>query len=174
MLNKIKSRLSTALRFKAASSKTESNSKPSLDKPIENPSLLAAMERVARDGSDEAKDALLLQLQQADFLAAIFPDELEISDGKNNESTIEKGSSFGVLSSRSEGKHFLVLFTDWKALAAYTDKKVSGWVLPSKQAWAFALQGETYDGIVINPAFNALPLERPMLKYLAHHAEPQP
>ena len=41
-------------------------------------------------------------------------------------------------------------------------------VLPAKDAWQFALQGLTYDGVVINPAHNALPLARPMVEYLAN------
>jgi hypothetical protein len=129
------------------------------------------MARVATEGSDEAKDELLAELQQANYIAAMFTDGLKVSpSSEESQETIEKGSTFGVLSAEKDGKNYLVLFTDWEALGAYTDKKVSGWILPSKEAWSFSLQGNTYDGVVINPAHNALPLERPMLEYLSHHA----
>jgi hypothetical protein len=101
----------------------------------------------------------------------MFDDGLKKSpSSKVGETTIQKGSTFGVLSAGKDGKNYLVLFTDWKALQLYTNQKVSGRVLPSKDAWAFALQGKTYDGVVINPAHNALPLERPMLEFLAREA----
>ena len=85
---------------------------------------------------------------------------------------IAKGSKFGVLSAGKDGKNFLVLFTDWRALRAHTKLEVTGWVLPAKDAWSFALQGTTYDGVVINPAHNALPLARPMLEYLSRGSKP--
>jgi hypothetical protein len=153
---------------------SQEESKIDVNKAVENPELVAAMDRVAREGSDEAKDELLKQLLKANYLAAMFADDLKVSSTDSNHQTIEKGSTFGVLSAESAGKNYLVLFTDWKALGQYTDHKVSGWILPSKDVWSFALQGDTYDGVVINPAHNALPLERPMLEYLAHRTSQLP
>ncbi|WP_428243475.1 SseB family protein [Gynuella sp.] len=149
---------------------TQEDSNIDVNKAVDNPVLVAAMERVAHEGSDEAKDELIKQLLQANYLAAMFTEDLKISSDKENQQTIEQGSTFGVLCAENDGKNYLVLFTDWQALGAYTDQKVSGWILPGQQAWSFALQGDTYDGVVINPAHNALPLERPMLEYLLHHA----
>ncbi|AJQ94829.1 SseB family protein [Gynuella sunshinyii] len=149
---------------------TQEESNIDVNKAVENPVLVAAMERVAREGSDEAKDELLKQLLQANYLAAMFAENLKISSNEENQKTIEQGSTFGVLSAENDGKNYLVLFTDWQALGAYTDQQVSGWILPGQQAWSFALQGDTYDGVVINPAHNALPLERPTLEYLLHLA----
>ena len=153
---------------------SQEESKIDVNQAVENPALVAAMERVARDGSDESKDELLRQLLRANYLAAMFTEGLKVSSTDEDQKTIEKGSTFGVLSAESAGKNYLVLFTDWKALGQYTDQKVSGWILPSKDVWSFALQGSTYDGVVINPAHNALPLERPMLEYLSHHASQLP
>lgn len=151
-----------------------SENETNVNEPVENPNLVAAMERVAQENSDEAKDELLLQLQKANFLAAVFTEGLNVSEGEESgQSTIEEGSTFSVMSAENAGKQFLVLFTDWRALGQYTEQKVSGWVLPSIDAWSFALQSDTYDGLVINPAHNALPLERPMIEYLAHQAHQQ-
>ncbi len=153
---------------------THRESSIDVNNAVENPALVAAMDRVAHEGSDEAKDELLKQLLHANYLAAMFADGLKVSSLDSDHQTIEKGSTFGVLSAESEGKNFLVLFTDWNALGQYTDQEVSGWILPSKSVWLFALQGNTYDGVVINPAHNALPLERPMLEYLSHHVSKLP
>ena len=45
----------------------------------------------------------------------------------------------------------------------YTDKNVAGWILAASDAWAFGLQ-KGFDGGVVNPAHNALPLQREMLQ----------
>jgi len=162
------------LTFGVSTAMSQEESNIDVNQAVENPALVAAMDRVAREGSDESKDELLRQLLQANYLAAMFTEGLKVSSAGGNDQTIEKGSTFGVLSAESAGKNYLVLFTDWKALGQYTDQKVSGWILPSKDVWSFALQGGTYDGVVINPAHNALPLERPMLEYLSHHASQLP
>lgn len=141
-----------------------------VNKAVENPALVAAMARVAQEGSDASKDELIMQLFQANYLAGMFTEGLKMTPSDGNQQTIEQGSTFGILSAENAGKNYLVLFTDWKALGQYTDQDVSGLILPGKDVWSFALQGDAYDGVVINPAHNALPLERPMLEYLAQHA----
>ncbi len=146
-----------------------------LNTPVENPALVAALARVAAENTDDAKDALLAEIQQANYLAAMLTEGLSRSAGDQpGQVTIEQGSKLGVLCAESEGRNFLVLFSDWAAIKAYTDLKVSGWVLPARDAWALALQGETYDGVVINPAHNALPMERPLLEFLLKHSGPNP
>ncbi|WKE66659.1 SseB family protein [Gallaecimonas kandeliae] len=174
MIRRIQYIVYIILIFGVGEAMAQEESRIDVNQAVENPALVSAMDRVAREGSDEAKDELLKQLLQANYLAAMFTDGLKVSSDDGNQQTIEKGSTFGVLSAESAGKNYLVLFTDWKALGQYTDQKVSGWILPSRDVWSFALQGNTYDGVVINPAHNALPLERPMLEYLSHHASQLP
>jgi len=142
-----------------------------LNSPVENVALVQAIAGVAADPSDSTKDHLLVELNRANFLAAMLADELKKTEVEPGRVQIEAGSKFGILSASSGGKNFLLLFTDWPALRAYTDLQVSGWVLPARDAWSFALEGATYDGVVINPAHNALPLERPMLKFLASRSD---
>jgi hypothetical protein len=150
------------------------SAKPSVDlnQAVENTALVAAMERVARENSDSAKDILLHELQRANYLAAMFTEGMKAHEQSPGVKVLPKGSKFGVLAAGKDGKNFLVLFTDWSALRAYTSRNVTGWALPAKDAWLFALQGTTYDGVVINPAHNALPLARPMLEYLSKSAKP--
>lgn len=168
MFSKFKAMFGILLAVSSATCAADLKAPVDMNKPVENPALVTAIQRVATDGSNTAKDQLLFELQRANYLAAMLDVGLKKSpSSKVGETTIQKGSTFGVLSAGKAGKNYLVLFTDWKALQLYTNQKVSGWVLPSKDAWAFALQGKTYDGVVINPAHNALPLERPMLEFLA-------
>ena len=137
-----------------------------LNKPVENPALVSAMERVAKENSNEAKDLLVHELKRANFIAAMLADKLIKKEGsKPGLISIEKGSQFGLLCAKKDGKNYLLLFTDWNAIKAYTDLNVTAMVLPAKDAWSFALEGNTYQGIVINPAHNAVPLERPMLEF---------
>lgn len=143
-----------------------------LNRPVTNPALMQAMSRVAKDGSDASKDALLAELQRANYLVAIYSDRL--SPGQKQRDglmLIPKGRQMDVITAGKDGKHYLLLFTDWEALSAYTDKAVSVWVLPARDAWDFVLQDKTFDGVVINPAHNALPLQRPMVEYLRANAK---
>ena len=66
-----------------------------------------------------------------------------------------------------QGKNYLLLFTDWDAIRAYTKEDVTAIVLPAKDAWSFfsTTLAATNEGIVINPAHNALPLRKPMISY---------
>jgi hypothetical protein len=171
MLSKLKASLASLLAAGAAAHGANIKPPVDLNTPVENPALVRAMSRVASDGSNAAKDALLLEIQRANYLAAMFTNEMKSTVQGPGMMRIEKGSRIGLLSAEKDGKQFLVLFSDWEALRAYTTLSVSGMILPARDAWAFALQGDTYQGIVINPAHNALPLERPMLEYLRANVE---
>ena len=139
-----------------------------LSQAVENPALVKALDLVATDGSNEAKDQLLVELQRANYLAAILTDEMKTTGSVPGQLIVEKGSFIKFLTAESDGKRYLPLFSDWRAIKGYTPLDVTALVLPGREAWSFALQGSTYDGIVINPAHNSLPLDRSMLLYLAN------
>ena len=140
-----------------------------LDKAVENPALVRAMDQLASNNSETARDQLIGELQHAEFLAAILPDDGKTPfAGPPGARIVAKGTPFDVLAAGKDGKSYLLLFTDWAQLRMYTNKNVTGWVLPATDAWAFGLQ-KGFDGIVVNPAYNALPLKRDMLQYLATH-----
>jgi hypothetical protein len=164
-------RIASALLATAALAAQAQLAEPKLDldKAVENPALVRAMEHLATDNSAEARDQLVGELQQAEFLAALLPDDGKTPfTGPPGASVVSKGTQFGVLAAGKDGKRFLLLFTDWAQLRMYSNKNVTGWVLPASDAWAFGLQ-KGFDGIVINPAHNALPLKREMVQYLATH-----
>ena len=140
-----------------------------LDKAVENPALVRAMEQLAATSNEANRDQLVGELEHAEFLAAILPvDAKSPLAGPPGATIVSKGPRFDVLAAGKDGKSYLLLFTDWAQLRMYTNKNVSGWVLPASDAWAFGLQ-TGFDGIVVNPAHNALPLRREMLQYLATH-----
>ena len=141
-----------------------------LNKPVVNAELSLAMDRLSRDTSDAAKDALLLELNKANYLAVSVGKGL--SEGiasSNGQALLPAGARFDLLMAGKQGKNYLLLFTDWDAIRAYTKEDVTAIVLPAKDAWSFfsSTLAATYEGIVINPAHNALPLRKPMISYLA-------
>ncbi len=167
----LKHRIASALlmTFALAAQAQPAEPKLDLDKAVENPALVRAMDQVAKDNSAEARDQLVGELQQAEFLAALLPDDGKTPfTGPPGAVVMSKGTQFDVLAAGKDGKTFLLLFTDWAQLRMYSNKNVTGWVLPASDAWAFGLQ-KGFDGVVINPAHNALPLRREMVEYLATH-----
>jgi hypothetical protein len=138
-----------------------------LTQSIENPDLVRALERLAADTSDAAKDEVVAQLQRATFLMVILKDELETPEENQGPVVFDKGSRIQILTAESDdGNVFLPLFTDWQAIRDYTEDPVNGLIMPAKDAWAFALHDEIYEGVVINPAGEPLPLGRPMVEFL--------
>jgi type III secretion system (T3SS) SseB-like protein len=154
----------------AAQGQAPMAAKLDLNKPVVNAELSLAMDRLARDTSDAAKDALLLELNKANYLAVSVGKGL--SEGiasSNGQALLPAGARFDLLMAGKQGKNYLLLFTDWDAIRAYTKEDVTAIVLPAKDAWSFfsSTLAATYEGIVINPAHNALPLRKPMISYLA-------
>ncbi len=167
----LKHRIGSALLMIVAMTAQAQPSEPKLDldKAVENPALVRAMDQLGTNNSEANRDQLVGELQHAEFLAAILPDDGKTPfAGPPGARIVAQGTQFDVLAAGKDGKSYLLLFTDWAQLRMYTNNKVTGWVLPASEAWAFGLQ-KGFDGIVINPAHNALPLRREMLQYLATH-----
>jgi SseB protein N-terminal domain len=137
-----------------------------LNKPVENPALVHALERAAREKSNAAKEALLVEVRKATYLAAILSDELKTSPGKTPGSvTINEGSLIKFIGYEKDGKNYMPLFTDWNAVRAYTKQDVDAFILRAPDAWSFVLNGK-FAGVVINPAGSAFTLERSMIESL--------
>ncbi len=169
-------RFATAFLFVLALNASAETVTPpvNLNKPIENPALVRAIDRVAKENSDAVRNQLQRELQHANYLAAVLQDGDKSAGLKAGKTTLKKGTRLNVLTAQKAGKHYLVLFTDWQALKAYTTLEVTGWVLPARDAWSFALKDAAFDGVVINPAHNALPLDRPMLESLSKTQRSKP
>ena len=142
-----------------------------LNKPVENPALLSAIDAMADEPTDSNRSKLLLALNGANLLAAILTDEMITAETAPGQTIIKAGSLIKFLTAGKDGQSYLSLFTDWNALRTYTNFNVSAMIFPSLDAWQFALQGNTYDGVVVNPAHNAVSLNRQLLQYLARGSD---
>jgi hypothetical protein len=138
-----------------------------LDQPIENPSLVTMIDAFAVKPDQQHLRRLLSELNHAVFLVVTLLDEAKMSSGDTpGLTTFEKGSLIKLLEfSGPSGGRALPLFTDWKAIRAWTDQEVSAFVMPANQAWSFAL--ENYEAAVVNPAGPSLPLDRQQIAELA-------
>ena len=47
------------------------------------------------------------------------------------------GARFDLLLAGKQGKNYLVLFTDWEAIRAYTKEDVTAIGMPAREAWSF-------------------------------------
>jgi hypothetical protein len=153
---------------------SETSSSPiDLNKPVENPKLVEALEQMLLDPSNQAKDVLLVELNRAIYLAVIFTDEMHTTaPDENGRATVKEKSLLKVLHITDErGNAHLPLFTDWGAIRKYLREPVDTLVLPAADAWSWALTTSAYSGIVINPAHNALPISRELIEYLAKQIE---
>jgi hypothetical protein len=130
---------------------------------LRNPELLEALRRMATHPSREAEAGLLRCLNEATYLAAILVEGApvegpgsgaDLQDGQ--EVAFQRGASVPFVSARSGGRNFLPLFTDFRAIRLYTPRGVAGMILPAIEAWSLIL--DNFDGAVINPANDALPL----------------
>ncbi len=111
---------------------------------------------------------MLTEIQRATYLVAILTEGAEMERSEiPGEVIFKKGTQIQVLEAESDGMSYLALFTDRSQITDYTDVKVTAMILPAAEAWAFALQDHAgYDGAVINPAGDPLPLSLPLLQFL--------
>jgi len=139
-----------------------------INEAITNPDLVEALNALAADDSNEAKDLVLTELNKSNFLAATLTDEMHSSEpDEDGNTTIEKGSFIKVISaSDSNGNEYLPLFTDWDQVSKYCSQPVNSLVLPAPDAWDWAVKMGKYAGVVVNPAENALPLSVEQIRYL--------
>ncbi|MGI4873690.1 MAG: SseB family protein [Janthinobacterium lividum] len=137
-----------------------------VNEPITNPVLVAAFDALVRHDTPDTRLQVGLELEKANFLVAMFDDELKLTKERGSPGvSIAAGSLLKVLTCITpDGKVLLPLFTDWEALRAYTTEPLAGWIMPAAQAWEFALQDDTYAGAVVNPATHDIVLPRQALE----------
>jgi len=134
--------------------KRNEDSPVDLNKPVENPRLKDAMVAYAESPNESTQAEIGRQLNSANFLVTILTDEMKTVPGASEgQMTISQGSLIKFLHcSNADNEIFLPAFTDWQEIRAWTTQDVSTLVMPSDQLWDFALGGEEWCGVVINPA----------------------
>ncbi len=127
------------------------------NEPITNPQILAAVERIATDRSEEAQSELTLALQRGLYLVPVFKQ----ADAESADESVNV-----LVCTDDKGQEYLPLFTDEAALKTWTQEPVSAMVLTAPEAWEFILTQPECAGAVINPGSKALPLNREMVAIL--------
>ncbi len=145
-----------------------------VSKPVSNPRLTAAMDKLEIEKSNSAQDSLFVELNKANYIALAmnFPTNDQTSNSKA-QITLPAGTKFDLLLTGKDGKKYLLLFTDWDAANKYIERrhpneKFTGVILPSTEAWDFfnGTLSSICEGIVINPAHNALVLNKRLVNSL--------
>lgn len=145
-----------------------------VSKPVSNPRLTAAMDKLENEKSNSAQDSLFFELNKANFIALAmnFPTDDQPSNSKA-QTTLPAGTKFDLLLTGKGGKKYLLLFTDWNAANKYLERdhpneKFKGIIFPSTEAWEFfnGTLSSLCEGIVINPAYNALVLNKRLVNSL--------
>ena len=145
-----------------------------VDRPVENPALLAAIERLDQDATEEAQKAVWAELRRAVFLVPTLAEGMELEPESEGKATLPEGTLIHFLAGEQDGKSYLMVFTDLKSIRDYTDLAVKAMILPAEEAWDFALGAGSYDGLVINPGGKALPLERHQLEAMVRQSVENP
>ena len=127
--------------------------------PIENPELVAAIQKFASNGTEDSQYDLTLQLQRGLYLVPVYADDAHAAPA-------EEGSLQVLVCTDEEDAEFLPLFTDEAVLKAWTKEKVSAMVLTAPEAWEFILSQPECSGAVVNPGDAGLPLSREMITLL--------
>jgi hypothetical protein len=98
----------------------------------------------------------------------MLADEMKMTPGTEpGVSTIEKDSLIKIFAcADSSGADHLPLFTDWSAIQAWTNQKVSTLVMTASDAWSFVLSQPHYAGAFVNPGRQRLQLNRELVQYL--------
>jgi hypothetical protein len=140
-----------------------------LNRPVQNPALVAALTTLEGARTPENAAKVRKQLQRAVFLVPILTDEFHTTKPSvSGQSTVLENSRLKVfLAPDSSGKSFVPLFTDWDEIKKWTKKEVNTWVMPAADAWAFVLSNAEFAGIVINPGGTSLPLSRGAVEQLS-------
>lgn len=129
------------------------------DEPVENPGLLAALDRITKNLSEETQHNLTLQLQRGLYLVPVFTGRID------TEPTDDEAVQVLVCTDEKDDE-YLPLFTDETALRGWTREQVSAMVLTAPEAWDFILSQPECSGGVVNPGTAGLPLNREMVGLL--------
>ena len=123
-----------------------------VNKPVENPKLLAAFERHRNERTENSATNVANAIFEATYLAPILPDEMKTSPSNSSgKINIEKGSLIKFLNCFDDNENcFFPIFTDWNEIKAWTDQPVDSIILSSEDVF-YMSGGESFSGAVINP-----------------------
>jgi hypothetical protein len=132
-----------------------------LNKPVENPALVAAIADFGRNPTAETQEGLTRALKAAKYLVPF------IGDGKSAEAAFQPGSrlKFPQLT-LSDGTPYVPVFTEWGEVRKWTDVKIDTVILSVGDLHALFGASAELGGIVLNVGSDALVLKKPHLAAL--------
>lgn len=144
-----------------------------INKPITNPTLISAIQRMNQEKTRESHEAVLDELiLNSKFLSPVtFTPSPTVDDSGNTVLKEDTQIQFQLLSNQEE-QPFFPAFTDWEEL-----RKLCGPVNQQTLVLTFddyagmVLRDNRAAGLVINPFGMALSFERPMLEHLVQRKE---
>lgn len=125
-----------------------------VNKPVENPSLVAAMEALHSTPNAETEAALFAELKTANFLLVLEKGINETPD-ENGKITLTKGTVISIsMLSDYEGRPLHFGFTDWRALYAWREQaNQQTLIMPIEHIADMVLkEGTNNAGFLINPS----------------------
>ena len=166
--------LIAAIACKQQSSEEKPNTAKSeppvdLNKPVENPRLVAALGAFEKNQGDDTRRTLWKELKSAVYLIPVRVDKLATTPSdKSGKMTVTEDSPISFfVSADKAGNPFLPIFTDWQEIAKFTKEPVNTIVMPADDLWGFVLNQKSFHGAVLNPGDKkALPLDRTMIQSL--------
>lgn len=143
-----------------------------VNKPVENPGLVRAMENYSAAGDSAAENALLAAIQAANYLVVLDkPLEIEDVDGTGT-GTVKKGTVIGIrMIEDAQGNRYNFAFTDWTELTKWSGKPASETqtlVMPFSDVAAMVLnERASCAGIIINPRSHNQFVSRELVAHMA-------
>ena len=142
--------------------------KPASSK-IENPKLVAAINRLSTDNSQKAKDELVKELNDATYLVLVLSDENKYSTQKHEGKVYIEGSENKklLISADANINQYLELYTDVDAIERCRNtlsKETS--VMQASDVWELILKRDDSIGAIVNPCNDSIPLSRDQVERL--------
>lgn len=126
-----------------------------VNKPVENPELVSAMEALQKNPSAETESAFFQQLQQANFLLVLHQGLEHTEPDEDGTITLSEGTTISIaMLSDAEGHPLYFGFTDWRALRAWNEKpNQKTLIMPFSQLLDMVLSEKTNcEGFIMNPS----------------------
>lgn len=143
----------TLLRFAAALLLCLSTAWAEMPVPdVANPALHAAIERLGKERSVAAKTHLYQQLNQATYLVPLQAQGTEFAPYRVN---------------GANGASFMAIYSDAESLALSRIEPAKVIDMEAQALWTMVLGDDNLDGVALNPARNALPLNKQRIAEIA-------
>lgn len=126
--------------------------------PVENPRLVAAINRIVEAETPENEEALIAELREAHFLSPVVIDP----PPSPGESTLGEGTSiqFALLPGPEA---YYPAFTDWGELRKWKDTPDQQTLITRLDDFCGMLDGNHHAGVIVNPLTQGLLLSRERL-----------